>query len=153
MVDKISSIPRMLADICYQVEENSHREKQTLKETLRTKKDEIKDGYANSASAQESQGTAWGYLGGASIVCAIAGASVPALQRAAQLIPEIGSQLVKGYESNLNGKVTLYQGTSQVGIKELDVDQTKLQEIGTLSQKVQSLLQEALSAESRSISG
>lgn len=153
MVDKISSIPRMLADICYQVEENSHRDKQTLKENLRTKKSEIKDGYANSASTQESQGYAWGALGGVTLACALGAAAFPAIQKAAQFIPEIGSQVVKGYDGTLSGKVTLYQGTSQVGIKELDVDQTKLQEIGALSQKVQSLLQEALSSENRSIGG
>ena len=167
MVVKISSIPRMLADICFQVEENSHLDRQTLKEDLRIKKSEIKDGYASSASTQGSQGTLWKSLGVVNIACAVGAAAIPALlgaigqgaaaipaiQRTAQLIPEIGSQLTKGYESSLSGKITLYQGTSQIGIKELDVNQTKLQEIGTLGQKVQSLFQEAISSENRSIGG
>jgi hypothetical protein len=159
MVDKVApSITRMLADICYQVEENSHRDKQFLKEEIRNKKIEVKGLYADCSSTQKKEGTISFVSGIAVPVFTAAGSMLPFIPQslkelAPSLIPHIGQQFTQGAESCLNGRVTSFQGNAQIGQKEMELFQTKLQDVGSLDHKAQEILREAQDSERRIITG
>lgn len=155
MVDKISStqgITRMIADICLQVEENSLRDKQSLKDEIRSKKGEMKEAYGRSANTQGWQGINWETSGCITGAVILTSAFVPEpYQKLAQMIPEIGSNITRGIDSHLSGDVTRNQGQSSLEQKEMEFLHTKLQDAGNEVQKAQRVFEEALSSEKHAI--
>jgi hypothetical protein len=153
MVDKVTtSITRMLSDICYQVEENSHRDKQFIKEEIRTKKTEVKGLYADCASTQSFQGTITLNSGVILAVCSVAG-FVALPEGLKDIATSIVSRVAEGSVNYLGGRATSQQGNAQIGQKEMDLFQSRLQDVGTLDHKAQEILREAQDSERRIITG
>jgi hypothetical protein len=142
-VGKVQSIHRMIADLCDEVQTNTSQERRLTKEEIRKKKEEIKTGYDQSANVQDSEASFLknsGYLTG---ILQIGSLILPTdgIQKAVQMIiSESGSQFVRGCESHLNGRVTKIQGGTQIGQKELDLFQSKLQTGSDLQHKVEEIL-------------
>lgn len=149
------SVTRLLAELYDKVHEATASEKKQLKEEIKSKRDEIKEGYLNTASTQGSQGTLWKTSAAASLAVTIGSVFVPneTVKRIAQSLPDIGSQVSRGFDNNLSGRATKEQGFAQIGQKELEEFHSRLQEAGNNLHTAQQLLESTQRDEKQAIQG
>lgn len=157
MVDRISStqsIPRMLADLCYEVEKNSDQVRRDIKKEIRTTKEDTKKGYADTASYQKLQASAWGVSAVATpLISCVSGLMLEQYQPIGKLISENTLPSVfRGIESYYTGKGTQVQAITAIGQKELDFLHQKEQDNGTLANRVQQIVDEARRDEKQAVS-
>lgn len=149
------SVTRLLADLYNKVHETTALEKKEVKDEIRVKKEEVKEGYNKSASTQYSQGTLSKRSGSTFFLATVISAFIPTdpWKTIFKAISDSGSQVINGFQTNLNGRVTQLQGYAQIDQKELDLFHSKLQEVGNNLHAIQQLLESTQRDEKQAIGG
>lgn len=143
-MDRITSV---LMDLAQRIDENAFYEKQNTKEELRKTKEKIEKSYESQANATGRKSwindiTASGALGA---TCAGFFMPTDSLQKVTEVVANTCiPTIARSFEANQDREITQHSGSSQVGLKDQDIQYQKLQNASEMANKANQVASDAL---------
>lgn len=151
----MSRITHLLFNLLEQVENVCFEQSQLVKQENRRKKEEVKKSYDETGKAQLGKGRVADITSFFSLATGIGAALAPnkAFSDFFKILPGFGQNLSKGFESNFEKEVTVFNGKAAIGQRELELGQNKIEKTGETARKADEVAQAAMNGESRALGG